>query len=706
MTNLAATLKHPALQLNVRFSDGQSKVIQTAAADANLFPLFHISPKVGRLFRADENSSRATRTALLGLNLWRAQFKADPNIVGTQLLVNDRYYTVVGVLNADIPSFEDVGLWLNRVNEIEDILHNNEHLHIPFTVFAAIKGDFGVKDVESELNIYYSALSKDEPNRYANTVADVVPMSRHILANAAEATRMLSYLGTAIVALGLVNAMLLLTVSRMRLRTANQIRATLGLPMAWFRAESILETGLLVVLGLFFAAACQNLAKLVLPYFTNRTRFGSLANHDWFFVLILGGLLILILTAPQLSYSLKKTSRHRKAFLFALVFLETSTVTIVLYLSGVTLQVLVEAQSEIGRGYQTKNLVGIRYRTFGEKYLDRESQQRFEAKLRQKMKEIPEVSDVTYSCSLPLMDTACFIDYLYPSHVLDRDSSHEVEIMIVGANFFDMFGVKLLAGEPFTMGGAPDSIIIDSDAAKLVPCEAFDCIGKPVRLLNKTFTIVAVNRPVKFRHAVRPQPQVHIRWDQTILAKNQTAVIIKTSLPPSALLPKIREASAKVDPNMEPLRIDKIDDLVEEGTQQERMMLNACLVIGLFGLFASAIGIFVVTSQIIESQRRECGIRMALGDTAAGVARVLCGPVVLWAIFGVVFGILTATVVQDKLAATLYLKKGFDFTAAMSAFLIVGSTICIGLFVPVQTIARINAADLLKTMSDDSGTRG
>ena len=46
LTNIAATIHHPAVRLNVRFPNGHSKIMQGAIADAALFPLFQILPQV------------------------------------------------------------------------------------------------------------------------------------------------------------------------------------------------------------------------------------------------------------------------------------------------------------------------------------------------------------------------------------------------------------------------------------------------------------------------------------------------------------------------------------------------------------------------------------------------------------------------------------------------------------------------------------
>src|SRR5580700_2513904 len=68
----------------------------------NLFSLLGVEPALGRSFTADECRQRANapQAVLLSYDFWQRQFAADPTVVGSKLMFNNRAVTVVGVLPA------------------------------------------------------------------------------------------------------------------------------------------------------------------------------------------------------------------------------------------------------------------------------------------------------------------------------------------------------------------------------------------------------------------------------------------------------------------------------------------------------------------------------------------------------------------------------------------------------------------------------
>ena len=69
----------------------------------NYFPLLGIEPARGRLFRADLDEALEQEPAVaISDGLWRRRFGADPDLVGRTLRLNNRAFTVVGILP---PSF-------------------------------------------------------------------------------------------------------------------------------------------------------------------------------------------------------------------------------------------------------------------------------------------------------------------------------------------------------------------------------------------------------------------------------------------------------------------------------------------------------------------------------------------------------------------------------------------------------------------------
>jgi MacB-like periplasmic core domain len=64
----------------------------------NIFSTFGVQPVLGRSFTPDDDRHGATRTVIIGWNLFKRRFNGDPAIVGKTIRLNSLPYTVVGVL--------------------------------------------------------------------------------------------------------------------------------------------------------------------------------------------------------------------------------------------------------------------------------------------------------------------------------------------------------------------------------------------------------------------------------------------------------------------------------------------------------------------------------------------------------------------------------------------------------------------------------
>ena len=72
-----------------------------AQASANLFATLGAQPLLGRTFESPDGHPGADPVALLDYRLWQRRFGGDSSILGQALILNDRSYTVVGVLRPD-----------------------------------------------------------------------------------------------------------------------------------------------------------------------------------------------------------------------------------------------------------------------------------------------------------------------------------------------------------------------------------------------------------------------------------------------------------------------------------------------------------------------------------------------------------------------------------------------------------------------------
>jgi len=71
-------------------------------ASADLLPMFGIQPLLGRFFVPAEMQAGHDQVAILGHSLWQVRYGSDPSILGKSIDLDERRYTIVGVMP---PSF-------------------------------------------------------------------------------------------------------------------------------------------------------------------------------------------------------------------------------------------------------------------------------------------------------------------------------------------------------------------------------------------------------------------------------------------------------------------------------------------------------------------------------------------------------------------------------------------------------------------------
>src|SRR5438045_2893605 len=83
----------------------------------DFFKIIGVSPVLGRDFRAEDNKPGAEKVTILGDEIWRRDFGADPNIVGQSVRINGKAATIIGVMppNFKFPQAEE--LWTPLYNE-------------------------------------------------------------------------------------------------------------------------------------------------------------------------------------------------------------------------------------------------------------------------------------------------------------------------------------------------------------------------------------------------------------------------------------------------------------------------------------------------------------------------------------------------------------------------------------------------------------
>jgi predicted permease len=85
--------------------------VGTIETGGNLFKVLGVSPQLGQGFPADGPMFDRNLIAVISDRLWRTRYNADPSIVGRQLTLSGRPYTVTGVMPAGFDFPGEIDVW-------------------------------------------------------------------------------------------------------------------------------------------------------------------------------------------------------------------------------------------------------------------------------------------------------------------------------------------------------------------------------------------------------------------------------------------------------------------------------------------------------------------------------------------------------------------------------------------------------------------
>src|SRR5579864_4890414 len=95
---------------NVMVKD-QPEMLRGARVSSSFFQVLGVNPQRGRLFVSEDDLGAGSNTVILSDAVWRRLFAHDPEAVGRVIDVNQRPFTVVGVMPPDFRLNNEEEIW-------------------------------------------------------------------------------------------------------------------------------------------------------------------------------------------------------------------------------------------------------------------------------------------------------------------------------------------------------------------------------------------------------------------------------------------------------------------------------------------------------------------------------------------------------------------------------------------------------------------
>ena len=274
-----------------------------------------------------------------------------------------------------------------------------------------------------------------------------------------------------------------------------------------------------------------------------------------------------------------------------------------------------------------------------------------------------------------------------------------VDDNVVGQDFFATMGIPILAGRSFDNTDTETSRLIAVVNQQLVK-EYFpniNPIGRTFVSSKKHIEIVGVSGNARYADLRSDPPATFFTlYRQQSKSEPSMTFEILTSMEPSALVPVLRDAVAKVDKDLPLLNIRTQNAQISDRTRQERIFASLTTGFGLVALILACIGIYGIMAYTVSRRTNEIGIRLALGAEPGCVLRMVLGAAWWLTVAGILAGLAGALGTGRLIASMLYGLKPYDPSTLIGASILLMFVALAASWIPARRAARIDPMRALR----------
>jgi len=272
----------------------------------------------------------------------------------------------------------------------------------------------------------------------------------------------------------------------------------------------------------------------------------------------------------------------------------------------------------------------------------------------------------------------------------------------VDEHFFDVAGTKLLRGRGISANDTANSprvaVINELLASKLFGKS--DPIGRRFRLDSVTGPEVQVIGVAKQGiYTYWAEPPLEAVWTPfTQDYSSQMCVEMRTAADPASLAELVREQVRTLDPDMPIFRISTMAAFFHDRAMMgPRIIAQIVTTTGLMGLLMAIIGLYGVVAYAVNRRTREFGIRLAIGATPTGVARMVLRQGAIFTAVGLAIGIALVVPIARNVIPTFVIGVNpLSALVLLGVPAILAGAMAAACWVPARRAAKVDPTQALR----------
>ena len=636
--------------------------LQAAVVSADYFDVMGVRPVIGRGFTQDEETFGRHHRVVIANSLWHRQFRSDPTVLGTSMVLDGLGHEIVGIAPPDFNFPFGAELWLPAAFEPAALRRRDTRtvLGVGRLVAGAT-----VHDAQAELTTLMMELARQHPTELGRSSVRVQTLTRGMAEEGNVALHAFIQ-GLALVVLliacaNIANLVLALGASRQR---EIAVRYALGASRWQILRGLWIETMVLALLAvpcalvvahLGLTAMVSRMPPRIAPFVPGWDTIDVDGRLIVFTTILAAaatatfGLLPALRTSRPNAAALKEAARGltggvgrqriRRALIVAQVALVLPLLVSAFAFAGGTRRFLNGPQ-----GYDPNGVLRLRLALPERVFPDGRARTAFLDSVLEELRGEPEVRSAAVANILPSTSRSFSRPVEIDGGAAPQGTAADlVEHRAVSGGYFQTMRIGLVAGRDFAAsdsGSAPHvGIVSRSMAERYWPGQ--DPIGRRVRYADQPeapwVAIVGVaDNIIEDWYWGRDQQTLYRPTAQT--PPRVAALAVRTVGRPDDAAAAVAKAVRRVDPNRPLLDVGTMQQTLAERLNAPRNISVALAALGGVALLLSAIGLFSVINFLVTQRTHELGLRLALGATRAQIRQLIFSEIVRLTAIGIVIG--------------------------------------------------------------------
>jgi putative ABC transport system permease protein len=699
--------------------NGVSEYVQGALVTGGFFDVLGVDALVGRALTRAEDKEGAEDVIVISHGLWQRRYGGSRDAVGRRVSINDRPFTIVGVMPPDVDYPAGTELW-RTTRSVPTTGPFGDAARFEVDLIARLRSGVSIPQAAGELTTLTRQYEAAVP-AVTRGLAPVVHSFEQVVVGNVRPTLIVLLAAVALVlVIASANVANLLLMRGEARRTELAVRQALGAGRGRLVRQLLFESIVLTLVASAAALALTwwSLDALIAFIPDGLPRVESIRVDVM--VVVFTGLVALVTSmlagiAPAL-WSVRKelvsqlrdggrgasgpaVRKGRRALVVAQVALAVTVVAA----AGLVTRSLLRLQS-VDIGLSTDRLVLAELSLPYTRYVDRRNQEQFLDEIVARLEAVPAIAAATPVNVRPFSGDG---GWDVPRFTAEGQSAERaavnpaLNLESVHHNYFGTFEVRIVRGRPFAPSdrrGALDVAIVSEDvAARTWPGQ--DPIGKRLKMggFDSTYgwkTVVGVAVATRYRELARPRPTLYVPAPQFLVTAQ--LLVLRTTAPLELAASVTRESVKAIDPSVQVMRIAPFEAMLDGPLARPRFNAFLLGVFGITALLLASIGLAGVMATYVRQRDREIALRVALGATPASIRRLVLGEALWMGALGALTGLAAAAAATQLLRGMLFEVDPLDPLTLTGAALVLMAAATLAAYGPARQAVRLDPASMLR----------